>query len=177
MLGSWRAPDLPVSVWGRVLSGPSAWVRPPCSLRLSHSVCSCPCLPLLSEAETQRSLGYTVLCSLQFSLISAWQDLCETVQPRPCLESGLLNGSIEHWKKHIGASAAGAPVDYSQEPWGHAVAAWRLMSDGEPARGLLLASRTASLRGVGMGRAALEPGPAAPRRRPGPWQGARHTLG
>lgn len=60
---------------------------------------------------------------------------------------------------------------------GHAVAAWRLMSDGEPARGLLLASRTASLRGVGMGRAALEPGPAAPRRRPGPWQGARHTLG
>lgn len=69
--------DLPVSVWGCVLSGPSAWVRPPCSLRLSHSVCSCPCLPPLSEAETQRSLGYTVLCSLQFSLISAWQDLCE----------------------------------------------------------------------------------------------------
>lgn len=41
----------------------------------------------------------------------------QTVQPRSCLESGMLNESIEHWKKHIGASAAGAPVDYSQEPW------------------------------------------------------------
>lgn len=40
---------------------------------------------------------------------------------------------------------------------GHAAAAWRLTSEGEPARGLLLAranSRTAGLRGVGMGREA-----------------------
>lgn len=69
-----QAPWLPVSIWGHVLSGHPAWVRPLWSLKLSHSVYSCLCLPPLCEAETRQYLQYRVLFGLE--LISSWQGLC-----------------------------------------------------------------------------------------------------
>ncbi|KAF7462235.1 Hypothetical predicted protein [Marmota monax] len=88
--------------------------------------------------------------------------------------SGFLHGRRRRQERRAWPAQRPALIE------GHAAAAWRLTSVGGNLPGdycyCELTAGQPGLRRAGMDRAATEPRPAAPGRRPGPWWGALRTF-